>query len=39
MTTKLDRMTTKLDRMVTYLDGLMRIKSNGPLITWSYKIT
>ena len=31
-------MATKLGRSVTCLDGLLPIKSNNPLITWSYKI-
>ena len=32
-------MATKLGRMITYLDGLLSIKSNDPLITWSCEIT
>ena len=32
-------MTTKPSRMVTYLDGLLSIKSDNHLISWSFEIT
>ena len=30
---------TKLSRMLTYLNRFLYIKSQDPLITWSYEIT